>query len=113
MEIIEELKLKYNLQDDVILRLISLSEIIKLKRKKVLNYDELLKILKSVMNYDDMQIWLLMKQIEGIELTLNDELKKFFELKNNDEILNLYDVEQNCNQNNIDSIEKVLMKRMK
>lgn len=104
---IEEIKLKYDLQDDdVVLRLWTLKSTIKTERQTTMNYNELLAFLKSAMNYDEMQIWLMRKQMEGVELTLNDALKKFFELKSNDDILRLYDVEQNYNQNNIKKIRK-------
>lgn len=110
---IDELKVKYNLQDDnVVLRLISLRESIKTKKQKSMSYDELILFLQSAMNYDDMQIWLMEKEFQGIKLTLNDELKKFFELKTEDDILRLYDIEQNYDQNNIDSISKTLKKRL-
>ena len=110
---IDELKVKYNLQDDnVVLRLISLMESIKTKKQKSMSYDELILFLQSAVNYDDMQIWLMKKEFQGIQLTLNDELKKFFELKTEDDILRLYDVEQNYDQNNIDSISKNLKKRL-
>ena len=74
--------------------------------------DELILFLKSAMNYDDMQIWLMKKEFQGIKLTLNDKLKNFFELKTEDDILRLYDIEQNYDQNNIDSIKKTLKKRL-
>ena len=109
----DELKEKYDLKDDnVISRLISLRNTIKTKRNKSMSYDELISFLQSAMNYDDMQIWLMEKEFQGIQLTLNDELKKFFELKTEDDILRLYDVEQNYDQNNIDSISKTLKKRL-
>ena len=73
--------------------------------------DELILFLQSAMNYDDIQIWLMKMQFQGVQITLNDELKKFFELKTDDDILRLYDIEQNCNQNNIDSIRKTLKKK--
>lgn len=109
----DELKTKFNLQDeDVILRLVSLRESIKLKRQKSMSYDDLLLFLQNAMNYDDMQIWLMKMNFQGAKLTLNDELKKFFELKTEDDILRLFDVEQNYNQNNIDGIRKILKKKM-
>lgn len=74
--------------------------------------NELILFLENVMNYGNMQIWLMRKQIEGIELNLNDELKKLFELKSNEDILKLYDVEQNYNQNNVNGIRKVLEKKL-
>ena len=109
----DELKVKYDLQDDnIILRLISLRESIKTKKQKSMSYDELILFLQSAMNYDDMQIWLMEKEFQGIQLTLNDKLRKFFELKTEDDILRLYDIEQNYDQNNIDSISKTLKIRL-
>ena len=99
---IEEVKLKYSLDDDVALRLEMIKSILNM------NYDELILFLKNIMNYDEMQIWLMRKQMEGIELTLNDELKKFFTLKTNNDILRLYDVEQNYDQNNINELKLLL-----
>ena len=99
---IEEVKLRYSLDDDVALRLEMIKSILNM------NYDELILFLKNIMNYDEMQIWLMRKQMEGIELTLNDELKKFFTLKTNNDILRLYDVEQNYDQNNINELKLLL-----
>lgn len=108
----EEIKSVYNLQDDdIVLRITVLKSIIKTERQKSVNYNELLAFLKSAMNYDEMQIWLMKKQMEGAQLTFNDELKKFFELYSNDDILKLYDIEQNYDENNINGIKKVLEKR--
>ena len=108
---IEELKCKYNLQDDIICKLCSLKNLIEEKRQKSMNYNELITFLKSAMNYDEMQIWFIKQQILNKKITLNEELKKFFELKTNDDILILYDVEQNYNQNNLDEIKRVLENR--
>ncbi len=99
---IEDVKLKYSLDDGVALRLEMIKSILNM------NYDELILFLKNIMNYDEMQIWLMRKQMEGIELTLNDELKKFFTLKTNNDILRLYDVEQNYDQNNINELKLLL-----
>lgn len=107
----DELKEKYELKDDnVISRLISLRNTIKTKRDKSMSYDELILFLNFAMNYDDMQIWLIKNELQGVQLTLNDELEKFFELNTDDDILRSYDIGQNCDQNNIDSI-KTLKKR--
>ena len=106
---IEELKFKYNLQNDIICKLCSLKNLIEEKRQKSMNYNELITFLKSAMNYDERQIWFIKQQILNINITLNEELKKFFELKTNDDILILYDVEQNYNQNNLDGIIKAVV----
>ena len=109
---IEEIKLKYNLQDDIVaLNLQRLRTTIKNERQKSLNYSELLEFIKSAMNYGNMQLWLITQQIDGIKLTLNDELKKFFELNSTDDILLLYDIEQNYNQSNLDGIKKILERK--
>lgn len=108
---LEEITLEYGIQDDeIILRLWEIKQAIKDKKQKKLSNDELISFLRCAMNYDDMQIWLMEKQIEGIELPLNDKLKKFFELKSNEDIVRLYDIEQNYNQNNMDGIKKFLKK---
>lgn len=110
---IEEVKLKYDLQDDdIVLRLLSLKSAIKTTRQKSMSFDELLAFLENAMNYDDMQVWLMKKDFEGLKLTLSDQLKKFFELKSNDDILRLYGVEQNYDQDNIDNISKTLEKKL-
>ncbi len=109
---VEEIKLKYHLQDDdIALRFLTLKSIIRTEKQQSMSYDELLAFLHSAMNYGEMQIWLMKKEIEGVQLTLNDQLKKFFELQSNDDILRLYDVEQSYNQNNIDGLTKVLEKK--
>ncbi len=110
---VEEIKLKYELQDDIVVRLLALKSFIETKRQKFSNFNEFIVFLKSAMNYDDMQIWLLREQMAGVNLTLNDELKKFFELNSNDDILRIYDVEENYGQNNIDGIRRTLVNNKK
>lgn len=111
---LEEIKIKYGLQsEEIVLRLWTLKIAIRNEKQRSMNYDELIAFLKRTMNYGDMQMWLMNKQIEGIELTLNDKLKKFFELKSNKDILDFYDIEQNYNQNNIRGIKKKLEKETK
>lgn len=78
-----------------------------------MSIDELITFLNSAMNYDDMQIWLMKQEIKGVQLSLNEKLKKFFELKTDDDILRQYDIEQNYDQNNITEIEKVLRRTPK
>lgn len=107
----EEIKLEYGIQDnEIILRIYEIKLAIKDKKQKNMSIDELMSFLKSIMNYDDMQIWLMRKQIQGIDVTLNDKLKKLFELKSNEDILRSYGVEQNYNQNNINGPRKILEK---
>ena len=72
--------------------------------------NELIIFLKSAMNYDEMQIWLVKQQMKGVQLSLNEKLRKFFELKSDADILKQYDVEQSYNRNNITEIRKVLRK---
>ena len=110
---VEDISIKYEIDYDIAWRLLKIKNYIKNKRKKDMNYDELLIFLKNAMNYGDMQIWLYKKQLEGVELTLNDKLKKFFEIKSKENILKIYDEEQNYNQNNINEIRKVLKKEIK
>ena len=111
-ETLDELRIKYNIQDiNVILRLISLRKSFKKYKQRSMSYYELILFLKSVMNYGDMQIWLMEKQLLRIQVTLEEQLKKFFELTTEDDILGLYDIEQNYDQKNIDSISKTLGKK--
>lgn len=106
---VEELMQKYDIKDDeVILRILELKKVIKDKKQKDMSNDEIITFLESVMNYDEMNIWLIRNRINRIKVSLNDELKKFFELKSNEEILILYDVDQNFDQNNIDAIRRIL-----
>ncbi len=104
-ETTDEIKSFYGVEDDnSILRILKLQDKIKKEKQRVMSICELMEFLKSSMNYDNMQIWLMGKSIEGVELNLDDKLKKFFELKSDEEILRLYDVEQNYNQHNIKNI---------
>lgn len=90
---IEEFKKTYNIQDtDIVFRLLKIKAKLANERNINMNNDELFDFLNYAMNFDEMNIWLIRKQFEGEELTLNDELKKFFELKTDDEILVLYDI---------------------
>lgn len=108
---VEEIKLEYGIYDnEIALRLLKIKVAVKDIKHNDMSNDELISFLKNIMNYDDMQTWLMRKQMEGVELTLNDELKKFFELKSNEDILKLYDIEQNYDQININRIRKVLEK---
>lgn len=100
---------KYNLQDeDVLFNLLSLKSAIENERQKYLNYDELIAFLRSAMNYGDMQIWLIRKQMEGTQLSLEDQLKRFFETTSIEDILTLYDLEQNKDQNNINNVRNLI-----
>lgn len=49
-------------------------------------------------------------KIKGVELSLNEKLKKFFDLNSDEEILKKYDIQQNYDENNITGIRKVLTK---
>ena len=110
-KIINEIKKIYNVEDiDVALRLIDIRSKLAKERNIDMSIEELFSFLNNAMNYDEMQIWLVRKNLEGIELSFNDTLKKFFELKTDEDILKLYDVEQNYNQSNIDSVKKTLKK---
>ena len=107
--LIDDIKSTYNINDDkIVYRLLELRDLIIDNKKKDISILDLIKFLNSAINYDEMQIWLLRKQMKGEVLTLEDKLSKFFELKSNYEILNLYIAEENYNQNNIDDIRKSL-----
>ena len=101
----------YNIQDtDIVFRLLKIKTKLANERNIDMNNDELFDFLNYAMNFDEMQIWLIRKQLKGEELTLNDELKKFFELKTDDEILVLYDIGQNINEESIDNARKLIKK---
>ena len=111
-EIIEEFKKTYNIQDtDIIFRLLKIKAKLAHERNADISNEELFDFLNNAMNYDEMNIWLIRKQFEGEKITLNDELKKFFELKTDDEILVLYDISQNVNEESIDNARKLIKKR--
>ena len=111
-EVIEEFQKIYNIQDtNIVLRLLNIKAKLANERNVNMNNDELFDFLNYAMNFDEMQIWLIRMQLEGEELTLNDELKKFFELKTDDEILVLYDIGQNINEESIENARKLIKKR--
>lgn len=104
-----KIKLSYGIEEDKIVnRILSLRAMLEKSQQRKIGIDELIKFLKNAMNYDEMQIWLLSKQMDSIELTLNDKLGKFFELKSDEDILRIYDSEQNYDQNNINNISSVI-----
>ncbi len=74
-----------------ILRIISLQEDFYTKKQIYMECNDLIKFLKSAMNFDEKQIWYLKQQAQGFELKLDDMLEKFFELKTNEDIIKLYD----------------------
>ena len=108
--IIEKIKSTYDIDNSNILRLIELHFLIKDQYQQDMNISDLLKFLGYVMNYDEMQIWLIRKQIKNENVTLNEKLTKFFSLKSNEDILRLYNMEQNYNQNNLDNVKKMIKK---
>lgn len=110
-ETLEDMKLVYGIWDDeIIQRLWVIKLAIKEEKQNNMRNDELISFLISIMNYGDMQIWLMDQRMKGVNLSLNEKLKKFFELKSDQDILGLYDVEQNYNQDNINGIRKTLKK---
>lgn len=109
LQVIEEFKKLYGIQDtNTVLRLFNIKSKLASEKNVTMSDDELLRFLDNAMNYDEMQIWLIEKDIKGIEVTLDDTLKKFFELKTDEEILTLYDIEQNYNEKNIENVKKLI-----
>lgn len=107
----EKIKMLYNIQDaETIQRLINLQLFFEQTKHVIMSIEQLIIFLKAAINYDDMQIWIMKQKRNGVQLSLNDTLKKFFELKTDEEILRQYDVEQNYNTNNIARVRKVLKK---
>lgn len=108
---LEKIKSLYDVEDEsVVLRLKNIQDILGQKIKRYVSLDELIEFLVNIMNFDEMQIWLMRKQREGMKISLDEKLKKFFEISSDEDIIGLYDIEQNFDQNNIDGIRK-LMKR--
>lgn len=108
---LEKIKSLYNIQDDeTAQRIINLKSIIKQTKQQSMTIDELIIFLNDAMNYDEMQIWSMRQKIKGVELSLNEKLKKFFDLNSDEEILKIYDIQQNYDENNITGIRKVLTK---
>lgn len=108
-ETLEDIKLVYGIWDDEILqRLWIIKSAINEEKQHDMSNDELISFLKSIMNYGDMQIWLMRQRMNGVNLSLNEALKKFFELKSDQDILELYDIEQNYDYENIKGIRKTL-----
>lgn len=90
----KKIRLSYNIQDGkTVLRLMNLKLIFEQIKHVNMTIDELIIFLKSAMNYDEMQIWLVKQQMKGVQLSLNEKLRKFFELKSDADILKQYDVE--------------------
>jgi len=109
IQAIEEFKKIYGIQDtDVVLRLLGIKSKLASEKNANMSDQELFNFLDNAMNYDEMQIWLMQMDIRGIEVSLNDSLKKFFELVTDEDILGLYDIEQNYNENNIESVKKLI-----
>ena len=110
-EIIEELK-KYGIQDtDIVLRVISIKSKLENEINVNMSNEELFSFLGKAMNNGKMNIWLIKKHLEGINLTLNDKLKKFFELESDEDILGLYYIEQNYYGNKINKVRKLIKER--
>ena len=70
--------------------------------------EELLSFLASAMNYGNMSVWLIRQKLKGIKLSLNDKLKKFFELETDEAILILYDIEQDHYEKNVEYVRSVI-----
>lgn len=107
----EKIKIVYNIEDNnIALRLCNLKTIIYQEKQKDMNIEELITFLESAMNYDDMQIWLIEKEMAREQISLQEKLNKFFEIKSTEDILRIYDVEQNYDQSNLNGISKQLKK---
>lgn len=95
---------------DVIGRLLEFQKLLKQERQVFLSIDEIIKFLNYAMNFDEFQIWLIRNKTEGVKLSDNDVLQKFFSQITEEQILQFYDVEQNFDENNLNSIRKTLEK---
>ena len=110
--ILEEFRKLYNIQDkNVLLRLLGIKSKLARERNIDMGVDDLILFLSNAMNYGEMQIWLIRQNLEGIELSLSDKLKRFFELETDEELLILYDIEQNYNEQNIENVRQLIKGR--
>ena len=86
----------------------SLCILFRIKYNKSISILEMLQFLEDVMNFDEMQIYLLNCELENIKLNLNDKLIKLFEFKSDDQILNMYETLQNFDEDNISTLKRNL-----
>ena len=99
---------KFNIRDTKVLsRLLSIRSKLVCERNIDMGAEELLS-LASAMNYGNMSVWLIRQKLKGIKLSLNDKLKKFFELETDEAILILYDIEQDHYEKNVEYVRKVI-----
>lgn len=104
----KKLNSKYGLNEEICNKLSELKSVLSKERNMIVSYDELIIYLKSAMNHNDMQIWLVRNKIKGHEISLNEMLTKFFELNTYNDFLVLFDIDQNCNQTNIDDVRSTI-----
>lgn len=110
--ILEEFRKLYNIQDkNVLLRLLGIKSKLARERNIDMGVEDLILFLSNAMNYGEMQIWLIRQNLEGIELSLSDKLKRFFELETDEGLLILYDIEQNYNEQNIENVRQLIKGR--
>lgn len=100
---------KFSIRDTKVLsRLLSIRSKLVCERNIDMGAEELLSFLASAMNYGNMSVWLIRQKLKGIKLSLNDKLKKFFELETDEAILILYDIEQDHYEKNVEYVRKVI-----
>ena len=100
---------KFNIRDTKVLsRLLSIRSKLVCERNIDMGAEELLSFLASAMNYGNMSVWLIRQKLKGIKLSLNDKLKKFFELETDEAILILYDIEQDHYEKNVEYVRNVI-----
>lgn len=109
---LEEFKKIYGIDNTyVVLRLLIIKTKLQNEKNVIMSNDELINFITEAMNYGTMQLWLIENSFEGKRLSLNDKLKKFFELKTDEEILHIYDINQNYNEQNIENVLKLINSR--
>ena len=87
----------YELDEDVVSRINSLQELFLNQKYQNYSDEEMIQFLRSAMNYGKFQLWLIENKLNGVELSLNDKLKRFLSETSDAQILGLYDVEQSFN----------------
>lgn len=111
-----EYTITFHLDEEVLSKISKIQELIQTKKQIKLTEEEVISFLLNAMNYGRFQMWLLENKLNGVELSINDKLKKFLSETSEEKILILYDIDQELNdtKNIVEKKEKgkVLSKKI-
>lgn len=96
----------YNLSAEEIEKLLELQTALVNERNHCMTIEEIITFLRSAMNFGEFQLTLFSYKIDGIELSLNEMLKKFLNVISIEQILGLYDILQNFNEVNLENLRE-------